>query len=216
VRTALSIPRARLGTCRPHTIPGMGAKLAAVIGWFGTFIGALALILALNTAPATWARHHHRLYMLLVATLVVCLMIAILGPLVLAIVAGRFWLMTWRAARRYDPRRPKATPLVAWPRHPTGNRRFEFETDRLPRRVIFTVARPAGLWITEPFEAVIWEAMLPVRVQRYGKTIFRVIEFMPARAPGGGYVIADQVPGIVVRGEVSYSEYAPAPKQPDA
>jgi hypothetical protein len=56
---------------------------------------------------------------------------------------------------------------------------------------------------------------LPVRVQRYGMTIFRVIEFMPARFPSG-YVIADQAPGIVIRGEVSYSEYAPAPKQPDS
>jgi hypothetical protein len=192
----------------------VGAKLAAVVGWFGTFIGALAVILALSTAPATWSSHHHGLYVLLAVTLVVCLMIAVLGPLALAIIAGRFWLMTWREARRLDAKGPKVGPMVAWPMHPTGDRRFEFETDRQPRRVVVTASRPAGLRITEPFEATVWEGMLPFSVQRYGKTIFRVIEFMPAGFPSG-YVIADQSPGIVVRGEMSYSEYAPAPKPPD-
>jgi hypothetical protein len=76
------------------------------------------------------------------------------------------------------------------------------------------LSRPVGLLNSEPFEVNIWDRSLPYRVEKYGKTIFRVVEFLPPGYLGGvlsGFVIADQAPGITVSGEVSYSEYAPVP-----
>jgi hypothetical protein len=113
----------------------------------------------------------------------------------------------WLAARSFGSKPPTVLPYSVWPMYPTGERKFVFETDRRQRRAVFTPSRPAGLHITKPFEANVWEGSLPVNVQRHGKTIFRVVEFMP-RGIASGFVIADQSPGIVVEGEVSYTEYA--------
>jgi hypothetical protein len=90
-----------------------------------------------------------------------------------------------------------------------GSREFSFNTGRQPKRLIPTASRPAGLRITAPFETSVWAGTLPYRVQRHGKTIFRVIEFQP-----NGFVISDQAPGLTIQGEVSYSDLPPKPQQP--
>ncbi|MGH3155870.1 MAG: hypothetical protein ACRDNF_04740 [Streptosporangiaceae bacterium] len=145
----------------------MGTKLAVVVGWFGTFLGALALLLALSTAPATWASHHHALYLLLVVSLVICLMIAVVGPLALAIFAGRFWWVVWCASKRPHfaiHGTPVMVDITAVPHGPTAQRGFQFVTNRLPRRFIRTPAPPVGLRITRPIEASVWASQLPQRV----------------------------------------------------
>lgn len=87
-------------------------------------------------------------------------------------------------------------------------------TDKQLRRHIRTSAPPAGLRITAPFESVVWASSVPAPVQRYGKTIFRVIEFLP-----DGIVIGDQSPGLTIRGEISYSSLSPIiptpPQEPE-
>src|SRR5262249_55675157 len=77
------------------------------------------------------------------------------------------------------------------------------------KRLIPTASRPAGLRITAPFETSVWSGQLPYRVQRRGKTIFRVIEFQP-----NGFIISHQAPGLTIQGEVSYSDLPPKPQPP--
>jgi hypothetical protein len=166
-------------------------------GWIGTFLGGIGLLLALSTLPATWPDHHHVVYILLWIATVACLAIAT----VLAVwhIPGwaRIRWKVWHAAR-HRPTLALEGHLI--PDSATGSRDFMFTTDDRPRRQIRTTARPAGLRITSPFEATVAASSLPARVQRYGKTIFRVTEFLPS-----GIVITDQSPGLEIKGEIYYS-----------
>jgi hypothetical protein len=101
--------------------------------------------------------------------------------------------------------------LVAVPHSAEAQRGFQFITNRLPRRLIRTAARPAGFRITSPVEASVWGSQLPCSVGRYDKTIFRVDEFL-----ADGFVVTDQAPGFTVQGEMSYADLVPPPPEPPA
>lgn len=180
----------------------MGAKIAAFLTWLGTALGAVGVLLSLTFAPPTFASRHHAIYLLLVVVVIVLLAITVLVPLPYVIGWARFRLMIWRAARKHPPR--ALVGILAIPGSETGNRSIIFTTDTQSRRLITTAARPAGLRFTVPFEANVWAGSLPYNVRRYGKTIFRVDQFLP-----GGFVIGDQSPGLAVEGEVSYSDVVP-------
>jgi hypothetical protein len=190
----------------------------ALAGWIGTLLGAVGLLLALSTVPETWADHHHALYVTLWVITIALLLIATALPL--RHVPG--WVrIRWKVRRA--GRHPEQTldgRMV--PDSPTGPRDFMFTTNDEPRRHIRTPPSPVGLRITIPFEATVWNSSVPAAVKRYGKTIFRVTEFLP-----DGFVIADQSPGLAIRGEISYAtlsqviwelapqETAPPPEGPD-
>jgi hypothetical protein len=155
------------------------------------------LLLALSTLPPTWADHHHALYILMWVAAIVCVIIA--TGLAVRHVPG--WVsIRWKV--RYAAHHPPTSTLEGHivPDSATGSRDVMFTTDGQPRRHIRTTAQPVGLWITTPFEATVGANSIPAPVRRYGKTIFRVIEFLP-----DGIVIADQSPGLTVRGEISYA-----------
>lgn len=176
------------------------------MGWLGTALGTVGVILALSTAPVTWSHHHHAVYVLLQFMAVVCLVILVVLPLRHGPGWVRFQWIVWRAARMppvglYDVR--------VIPQSPTSRRDFSLITDREPRRLIWALGRPAGLRITAPVEVSVWANSLPFRVHRYGKTIFRVEEFLPT-----GFVIAEQSPGLRVKGELYYSDLPRFPQQP--
>lgn len=187
--------------------------MSALAGWFGTVLGAFGALLALSTLPTTWVDGHRAAYVLVWIVAIACLVIMTVLPLYYGYHWALFRWRVWCAGRSFGQKIPTVMPVSVWPGNPLGERSFVFETDRLPRRVIYTPGRPAGLRITKPFEASVWEGSLPARIQHQGKTIFRVIEFLPSGL-ASGFLIADQAPGIRVEGEVSYTEYAPASSEP--
>jgi len=182
----------------------------ALAGWIGTLLGAIGLLLALSALPGTWADHHHALYVLLWVLAIALLVIAT----VLLVRHAPGWVRirwkVWRA--RNTPAFGVDMRIV--PDSATGSRDVMFTTDDRPKRQIWTPAPPVGLRITTPFEATVGISSVPAPVKRYGKTIFRVTEFLP-----DGIVIADQSPGLVIRGEISYAALTsiiPAPPQETA
>ncbi len=117
----------------------------------------------------------------------------------------RFRWSVWRAARHYRKNPPGAYVTgVSNPVSATGSRDFMFSTNREDRRVIPTDIRPAALRMRVPVADTILASSLPYRVRRYGKTVFEVREFLPT-----GFVISDQSPGLMVQGEIFYSELVP-------
>jgi len=181
----------------------------AVIGWFGTVLGALALILALATVPSTWADHHHGVFLLLVAAVIACLAISVILPGQYGLRWAWFRWKVWRASKRPHfaiDGKPVMVDIVASPHSADAPRDFQFVTNRLPRRQFRTPGRPVGLRITAPVEADVWASQLPRAVGRYGRTIFRVHEFL-----ADGFVITDQASGFTVQGEVAYDALIPMP-----
>ncbi len=179
-------------------------------GWIGTLLGAVALLLALSTLPDTWSSQHRAVYVLLWVVAVACLVIVVILPLRHLPRGARFRWRVWRAARHYRKNPPGAYVTgVSNPVSATGHRDFMFTTNHEDRRVIPTDLRPSALRMTEPVAETIVAASLPYRVRRYGKTVLEVREFLPT-----GVVISDQSPGLVVRGEIFYSELASAQGPP--
>ena len=175
-------------------------RMGAVLTWFGTVLGAFGVLLTLLFVPATWASHHHAIYIFLVAVVAVCLVIAVIAPLGSVVGWVRFRWMVWRAAIKYR-KCPQnfEEGRVSFPHSATARRSFHFFTNAHQRRLMETPARPAGLRISYPVEDSIWD--VPYSVRRYGKMIFRVEQFLP-----NGFVIGAQSPGLLVKGEVSYSD----------
>ena len=142
--------------------------MGALVGWLGTTLGALGTLLALATLPTTWVEHHPTAYVLLWAVAVVSMVIVMLMPAWYGSRWASFRWRVWLAARSFGSTPPTVLPYSVWPMYPTGERKFVFETDRRQRRAVFTPSRPAGLHITKPFEANVWEGSLPVN-EAYSK-----------------------------------------------
>lgn len=180
----------------------------SLLTWLGTVLGivlgAAALLLAVSVVPGTWVSDHQAAYIFLLVLASLSLLI-MLGVLLFA--GGRcarFRWKVWRAARR--PPQVVLTAVVT-PGSVTGSRDFSFNTGRQPKRLIQTPGRPAGLRIRKPIEVNVWDVPFPVR--RCGKTLFRVIEFRP-----DGFIIADEVRGLGIEGEVSYADPPPPREHP--
>ena len=177
----------------------------ALVGWIGSLLGAVALLLALSTLPDTWSSQHHAVYVLLWVVVVACLAIVVILPLRHLPHGVRFRWSVWRTARHYRKNPPGAYVTgVSNPVSATGSRDFMFSTNREDRRVIPTDIRPAALRMRVPVADTILASSLPYRVRRYGKTVFEVREFLST-----GFVISDQSPGLMVQGEIFYSELVP-------
>jgi hypothetical protein len=143
------------------------------LGWFGTLLGGVGLVLALSTAPSSWSSSHRDLFLAVVAMAIACLVIAVAVSAIQArgLIRRMLFRHYVRHAAKGRVRRALTlkVQITAIPGSPTGERTITFTTDREKRRLIPTLGRPAGLRITEPFKATVWANQVPTPVIQYGK-----------------------------------------------